>query len=174
MMYHQRHNTATATLLAAYRSRCGEAEPCEVQHGGMAPPRTNQLKVSSIGQNLEYFREAAGLTQEKLAEMAGVSRNFIARLELGISKNPEIKNLAAVADALNLSVDDLLADPLANRQVEQLLKKFLVSDEALKIRANAEDVQKLQSLRGVLRRLPATNVAIEHALLAFRSIRSSS
>ena len=108
------------------------------------------------------------MPQEKLAEKAGVSRNWIARLELGSSDNPEIKRLMAVATALDVSVEDLLGEPSAQEQIERLLSRFLLSLAAIRIRASHSEMETPEARR-VLRLVPPTNEAIEHALLSLRS-----
>lgn len=51
-------------------------------------------------------REAAGLTQEQLSDMAGISRPFLSTVENG-SAMPTITKAAAIAKALGKTVDDL-------------------------------------------------------------------
>lgn len=60
-------------------------------------------------------REAAGLTQEKAAERAGISRNHYQLLESGLSDrakgtpaNPRLTTLVDLAKALRCSVSDLV------------------------------------------------------------------
>ncbi len=58
-----------------------------------------------------YYRKSAGLSQEVLAERIGVTREFLARLEVG-SSFPSINTLIDVANALNISTDLFLQDYL--------------------------------------------------------------
>lgn len=39
--------------------------------------------AASIGQAIRHYREAAGLTQAELAEMAGLHRSYLSELEQG-------------------------------------------------------------------------------------------
>jgi transcriptional regulator with XRE-family HTH domain len=39
--------------------------------------------AASIGPAIRHYREAAGLTQEELAEMAGLHRSYLSELEQG-------------------------------------------------------------------------------------------
>ncbi len=57
---------------------------------------------------IREHREAAGLTQQELAEKAGCSRQFINMLENDTQINVSIKVLAQIANALNKPVDDLI------------------------------------------------------------------
>lgn len=58
---------------------------------------------SSFGQRLRRLREAAGLTQEELAERAGLSAKAIGALERGRRQRPYPHTIRALADALGLS-----------------------------------------------------------------------
>ncbi len=60
----------------------------------------------SFGQRLRQLREAAGLTQEALAERAGISVKAIGALEQGRRQRPYPHTLRALADALRLSEDE--------------------------------------------------------------------
>jgi transcriptional regulator with XRE-family HTH domain len=61
-----------------------------------------------IGSNLKLLREAAGLTQKLLAEVVGVSQPAIAQIESGVTRNPTLDVVLALADALGVTVDDLM------------------------------------------------------------------
>jgi transcriptional regulator with XRE-family HTH domain len=60
-----------------------------------------------IGLNITILREKQGLTQEKLAELAGLHRAYIGQIERG-EKNIGLKNLEKIAKGLNVGVKDLL------------------------------------------------------------------
>lgn len=57
---------------------------------------------------LRVFRDLRGLTQAALAEKAGVNRVTVAELETG-RKQGSLATLRALADALNVTLDDLAA-----------------------------------------------------------------
>jgi predicted ATPase/DNA-binding CsgD family transcriptional regulator/DNA-binding XRE family transcriptional regulator len=59
-----------------------------------------------FGQRLRSLREAAGMTQEVLAEKAGLSVQGIAALERGRSRRPYPHTVRALGDALDLSAED--------------------------------------------------------------------
>lgn len=63
-----------------------------------------------MGYRIKEAREKAGLTQEKLAEISGVSRGTIAMLETDSSKVTTTKTLMKIAQALGCSVDSLFFD----------------------------------------------------------------
>jgi transcriptional regulator with XRE-family HTH domain len=60
----------------------------------------------SFGERLRLLREAAGLTQEELAERAGLSRKAISMLERGERKRPYPHTVRSLVDALGLSEDE--------------------------------------------------------------------
>jgi predicted ATPase/DNA-binding XRE family transcriptional regulator len=60
----------------------------------------------SFGVRLRRLREAAGLTQEELADRAGLSRKAISVLERGERKRPYPHTVRSLADALGLSEDE--------------------------------------------------------------------
>ena len=60
----------------------------------------------SFGARLRQLREAAGLTQEQLAERAGLSANAIGALERGERRRPYQHTIQALAEALGLSAEE--------------------------------------------------------------------
>jgi putative transcriptional regulator len=64
--------------------------------------------MSNIATNLKKLREAKKLSQEKLARLADVANNTIVKIEAGKNKNPTLETLTKIANALNISVDDLI------------------------------------------------------------------
>ncbi|MFD3005108.1 helix-turn-helix domain-containing protein [Thermus tengchongensis] len=63
--------------------------------------------MTGVGQKLRELRLKRGLSQTKLAQKVGVSQTFISALEMGL-KQPSLKTLLALADALSVSPDELL------------------------------------------------------------------
>ena len=60
--------------------------------------------------NLKIAREAAGLTQDQLAEKAGTTTRTIIRIEgMGVY-SPSVATAKRLADALGVTVDDLLRE----------------------------------------------------------------
>ena len=56
---------------------------------------------------LREVRIEQGLTQAELAQVAGISRSFLAQLE-NKHKNPSIQTLIKLSNALNVVVSELL------------------------------------------------------------------
>jgi transcriptional regulator with XRE-family HTH domain len=67
--------------------------------------------VDKIGKRIRSARKDAGLSQEALARMANMSLNGMASIERGEIVDPHISTLAAIADALDVSVGELLEEP---------------------------------------------------------------
>jgi len=64
--------------------------------------------MSNITKTLRKLRKAKGLSQEKLARLADVANNTIIKIEAGKNQNPTLETLKKVAQALGVSVDDLI------------------------------------------------------------------
>lgn len=57
--------------------------------------------------NLKIFRKKSGFTQEQIAEKIGVSRQTVAKWEIGDTL-PNIDNIIALADLYEVTVDSLV------------------------------------------------------------------
>jgi transcriptional regulator with XRE-family HTH domain len=60
-----------------------------------------------IGANIRHYRGEAGLTQEQLAELAGLHRTYIGHVERA-EKNVSARNIAKIARALQIEPYELL------------------------------------------------------------------
>ena len=60
--------------------------------------------------NLRLLRERRGWTQARVAQLAGMPRATVANAESG-GANPTLNVLAALSDALHVSIEELLAAP---------------------------------------------------------------
>ena len=63
----------------------------------------------SFGERLRVLREAAGLTQEALAERAGLTADGIGALERGVRRRPYPHTIRALAEALGLTESERAA-----------------------------------------------------------------
>lgn len=59
-----------------------------------------------LGKRIKFLRENAHLTQEKLAEKAGISLDYLGKIEVSINK-PGIKTILKLANALELPIKEL-------------------------------------------------------------------
>ncbi len=57
--------------------------------------------------NLEKYRKEANMSQEKLSEVSGVSRNTISQLERGIHTNVTRAVMKSLSVALNKTVKEI-------------------------------------------------------------------
>jgi transcriptional regulator with XRE-family HTH domain len=64
----------------------------------------------TIGDKVRATRKAAGISQEEVARRAGVSLNVINRLERGVITDPHYSTLRGLARALNMPVEELVAE----------------------------------------------------------------
>jgi transcriptional regulator with XRE-family HTH domain len=70
---------------------------------------------SVVARNLRLFRQASGLSQEQLADLAGLDRNYVGKLERE-ENSPTVDTLELLALALQVDVETLLRrDRPANR-----------------------------------------------------------
>lgn len=64
---------------------------------------------AAFGSAVRERRLAAALSQEALAELTQVQRTYVVDLEGG-RRNPTLRTIARFADALGVTLGDLLAD----------------------------------------------------------------
>ena len=62
----------------------------------------------TVGDELRAVREAAGLSQEELAEKAKLHRTYVNMVERG-KKNPTLEVFFRICDALNILPSKMLA-----------------------------------------------------------------
>ena len=67
------------------------------------------MAKSSFGQKLKQIRKAKNLTQEALAELAGINEKHISKIETGVYF-PTYNTLNKILNALNLKVEDVGLD----------------------------------------------------------------
>ena len=66
----------------------------------------NENTIKKLGLKIRIERQKQKISQEKLAELANLNRNFIGMIERG-ETNVTIKNLENIANALELDIKDL-------------------------------------------------------------------
>ena len=54
-------------------------------------------------QNLKFYRNKLGLTQDKLSELSGISSDYLSEIERG-KRTPSFKRMDLIANALNIEV----------------------------------------------------------------------
>lgn len=67
--------------------------------------RTNAQQ--KLGKKVRKIRLDADLSQEVVAEMAGLDRTYVSGIERGV-RNPSLRNIEKLAKALQVPVRDLI------------------------------------------------------------------
>ena len=61
-----------------------------------------------LSENLKKYRKKKEWSQDKLAKFADVTHTTLVKIESGVNKNPTIQTLTKLADALEVSIDELV------------------------------------------------------------------
>ena len=65
--------------------------------------------LKTFGRSIRSFRKQRGMSQEKVAEIAKLSRNYVSDIERGV-RNPSLLALIGISRALRLPLRDLLSE----------------------------------------------------------------
>jgi transcriptional regulator with XRE-family HTH domain len=68
-------------------------------------------EFTSLAAKLKKLREAQKLSQQDLAVKAGLSISVVSQIEQGKKQDPRTSTMLAIADALGVSVHDLMGQP---------------------------------------------------------------
>jgi len=63
---------------------------------------------ATIGENIRKYRLQKGMSQDRLSKLADVAFHTIVKIESGETPNPTIETVKKIADALGVSLDDLM------------------------------------------------------------------
>src|SRR4051812_19615343 len=101
----------------------------------------------SVGERIRSERNKAGLSLSQLASATGTSKAYLVRLETDPHSNPSLAVLGQIADALDITIADLVGRPKltvdeTELQISPSLRAF--ADEAGLTRV---DVRTLASIR---------------------------
>ena len=61
-----------------------------------------------LSEYIKKLRKKKGLSQDKLAKLADVTLTTLVKIESSVNRNPTIKTLEKIADALDVSLDALV------------------------------------------------------------------
>lgn len=75
----------------------------------MARSKNRPAARSILARNLRRFRAAKAVSQEALADLAGLHRTYLGSVERG-ERNVSIDNIERLADALGVTVSELLKE----------------------------------------------------------------
>lgn len=67
----------------------------------------SDARLLSLGAKIREIRKEKGLSQEALADLAGLDRSYMGHIERG-EKNVTLTKIYQVSDALDISPKDLL------------------------------------------------------------------
>nr|QJS05475.1 transcriptional regulator, XRE-family [Psychrobacter sp.] len=68
---------------------------------------TTDERMVAFGKRVREVRKARGISQEKLAEMAGIDRSYMGNVERG-EKNITLKKIYEICDALQIDIKLLI------------------------------------------------------------------
>lgn len=69
------------------------------------------MKYKKIGARIVYYRKLKGMTQEYLAELVGISPQYLSKIENGNYKNSvSFSVLIKIAEKLNVKIAQLVQD----------------------------------------------------------------
>lgn len=63
-----------------------------------------------IGNRIAELRRMKNMTQEKLAEEAGISISYLSKIESGFYPRPHMKTIIRIANSLGVAIEDLIED----------------------------------------------------------------
>ncbi|MBO4692805.1 MAG: helix-turn-helix transcriptional regulator [Clostridia bacterium] len=90
------------------------------------------MKLDVVGKNIRKYRLLKSVSQEKLAERADLTPNYIGMIERG-EKTPSLQSFIKIVNALEVSADVILCDVLKDGYTvkDSLLHEKLskISDE---------------------------------------------
>lgn len=67
---------------------------------------TTDERMIAFGKRVREMRKSKGISQERLAEMAGIDRSYMGNIERG-EKNVTLKKAYEICDALEVTIQDL-------------------------------------------------------------------
>ncbi len=63
---------------------------------------------TNIANNIKKYRNKLGISQDVLSKRADLAFHTIAKIEAGSTPDPRIETVKKIADALDVSLDDLM------------------------------------------------------------------
>lgn len=95
------------------------------------------LDYKEIGRNIRYYRQRAGLKQNRLSDIIDVSPQHVSHIENGVQLSLPV--LVKIANALNVDTDCLLGSNLKEKQEQELANTLLARTRNF----SPEDYEKL-------------------------------
>lgn len=125
-----------------------------------------------LGEEVRREREKAGLSLAQLSAAAGLSKAYLLKIESGAT-NPSVGVLGQIADALDITIADLVGGPALRFDVEDSdvppsLRAF--ADDAKLTSAELRTLASIRWRRGEEPRTPERWRYIFHSLQLSRSM----
>ena len=99
-----------------------------------------------LGEKIKYLRKSKGISQEELATMLKINRNFLSRIETGKS-DPNVGILKSIAQIFNVDLNSLLD---INNSEEQGIDKIKYITENCKYLQD-KDLEIIVRIMSVMR-----------------------
>ncbi len=100
------------------------------------------IEKREIGDNLRLYREAAGLSQSRLADALDVGRNVVHRYETG-ENAMSLPTAAKIASILHISVDDLIPAKYRKKDEPEVKKAENIENTDPRINVLIEQLRDL-------------------------------
>jgi transcriptional regulator with XRE-family HTH domain len=107
------------------------------------------LNYELLGKNIRKHRALAGMTQEQLAEIVGCTDRHIGKIENG-QNTPSLAVAVAIANALNVGIDQLLYGDLKNRS-DYFIQELVMLTEDFEARDKLLSIEMVKALVAVLK-----------------------
>lgn len=105
--------------------------------------------VEVLGANLKRLRKKKKMTQQELADAAGLHKNTIINWERAKVADVDSGNVRRVAEALGCDPADLLDQPGSSRPVAEILPEYLASPWYQIDKPTPEEIQELTSKHAI-------------------------
>ncbi len=105
--------------------------------------------MAELGHRLRLLREERGMTQQMVAQAAGIATDMVSRLENGHYSSPGLRTLLRIAEGMGLPVSSLLPDiPTLNQDsLESNLRTRL---SAMLQRVEVDDLELIVDIAGTV------------------------
>ena len=103
-----------------------------------------------IGEKLKELRHSSGVTQDRLAEVLGVSSQSVSRWELGICY-PDLELLPVIANYFDITLDDLVG----MNKIRSEQTRIRIFTEALNFERQEQWDRAIEVLRNALKTFPS-------------------
>ena len=101
-----------------------------------------------LGEKIRAYRKDAGLSQEDLAEKAGISAYYAGEIERG-QASPSLNTIRDIAQALGIQPKELFSFPAEEETTEQVIEEIVKTLKA----GNITDIEDLEIIRNMIKRM---------------------